>query len=137
MKVNIHPDKVVSISDGNTILYLDTIDNFETDYGSKLDPVQKNNMVGRLYEQGNFDRYYNEFTNVTFKVAWPQGDDIIARVGDIVSAKSVRINKQEPLTADEIAKQEAKTKVKTVNFSAINTLPELKAIVSDLIKVLM
>jgi hypothetical protein len=90
VKINIHPDNKIIITDNSeNLLYEDSISNFEADSGLTLESIP-NGMTGRLYSQNEFDRKYNGFTNETSLEAWSQGDSIIANINSIVSAKVSR-----------------------------------------------
>lgn len=90
MTVHLHPDQMVIIQDDNgNDLYLDTVINFEADWGQQLEDIPEP-WTGLHYVQGQWKRYYNQFTNETTVEAWAQGDQIASDIDAIVAAKVAR-----------------------------------------------
>lgn len=88
-EVHVHPDQKVIIRIDGTVEYVDTIENFEADYGQSLDkPTGQWNQC--LYIQGEYCRCGDGFTDETDMGPWEIGDDILENKEAIKAAKELR-----------------------------------------------
>jgi hypothetical protein len=89
-QIQIHPDNLVIIREDGEVLYLDSKENFELDYGTSLETLPEG-WNERLYIQGMYNRLCNQFTQQTSFDSWTQGEDILDNVQNIIDAKTARL----------------------------------------------
>jgi hypothetical protein len=137
MTLQIHPDGVVYIRDGKQILYEETIQGFEQDYGSKLDALPVG-YVERLYTPGVLDRLGTGFTHESTALGvWTQGDDILSKVVQLVNAKRVRNTPVAvPPSPRELEKAAALERMRAADINSVTTIAQLKPLLADILKVL-
>lgn len=88
-EVHVHPDQKVIIRIDGAVEYVDTIENFEADYGQSLDkPTGQWNECH--YIQGEYCRHADGFTDEAHTDPWEMGDDILDKKEAIKLSKEAR-----------------------------------------------
>jgi hypothetical protein len=83
-----HPDGWIIIRT-NAGVYMDTIANFQTDFGSSY-PELPDGYIGRYYEPGVSHYLHTSDTAVPQDLIWMEGDAYIAAYDALAAAKAVR-----------------------------------------------
>lgn len=94
MSLHVHPDNLVIIRDDAQVLYIDTLANFELDFGSAIEQVP--GWPEHFYIPGVMNRLGNGFTQETTIDAWIQGNAILAASSSIIAAKEARLQPAPP-----------------------------------------
>lgn len=89
LSLHLHPDNLVIIRDDAQVLYIDTLANFELDFGAAIEQVP--GWSEHLYVPGVMNRLGNGFTQETTMDAWTQGDQVLAAINSIIEAKELRL----------------------------------------------
>jgi hypothetical protein len=102
-----HPDGLIFIRDGQTVLYSDTNENFESDFGIAV-PELPPGADEQIYEPDK-RHVFQDRENVISggDRVWPQGDDIIRNVGRGINAQQARQPAPPPQLEDVPEKQRA------------------------------
>jgi hypothetical protein len=84
-----HPDGWIIIRRSEEEVYIETIANFEADYGISYLGLP-DNYIGRYYEPGVSHYLHTSDTAVPQDLIWMEGDAYIAAYDTLVTAKAVR-----------------------------------------------
>jgi hypothetical protein len=85
-----HPDGMVFVRVGENLVYSDTPENFEADFGVTLPPLPEG-ATEQIYDQGRRHAFHNHDGLVAGgEMPWPAGDQVIASIIDGLAMQRAR-----------------------------------------------
>jgi hypothetical protein len=84
-----HPDGLIIIRKSAEEIYIDTIANFEADFGSAYSGLP-DGYIGRYYEPGVTHQFTTGNAATPENLNWPEGDSYIAACDKLIEAKAIR-----------------------------------------------